>query len=145
MIIVILLWRAFVTIDILEPRVASLVRIVTLLKKQAEERKFIGLLLVLQHKSSRHDLLFQLSDINPFYCHKTPKFNQKIIDADEMSKILSSTIFAPCPNGFVHPETYRVYEADVHVSSITKRDYNFCFHHFTIRGIAIKVESEKME
>ena len=28
-----------------------------------------------------------------------------------MSKILSSTEFLPCPNGFVHPETYRLYEA----------------------------------
>ena len=28
-----------------------------------------------------------------------------------MSKILSSTDFIPCPNGFFHPETYRVYEA----------------------------------
>ena len=29
----------------------------------------------------------------------------------EMNDILSSTIFIPCPNGFVHPETYRLYEA----------------------------------
>ena len=28
-----------------------------------------------------------------------------------MSDILSSTVFMPCPNGFVHPETYRLYEA----------------------------------
>ena len=28
-----------------------------------------------------------------------------------MNKILSSTIFSPCPNGVVHPETYRLYEA----------------------------------
>ena len=28
-----------------------------------------------------------------------------------MSKILSSTDFIPCPNGFFHPETYRIYEA----------------------------------
>ena len=28
-----------------------------------------------------------------------------------MSEILSSTEFLPCPNGFFHPETYRVYEA----------------------------------
>ena len=28
-----------------------------------------------------------------------------------MSKILASTEFIPCPNGFVHPETYRIYEA----------------------------------
>ena len=28
-----------------------------------------------------------------------------------MSNILSATTFIPCPNGFVHPETYRLYEA----------------------------------
>jgi len=63
------------------------------------------------HKSSRHDLLFQFSDIKPFYCHKTQKFNVKIISVDEMSEIFSLTEFVPCPNGFFHPETYRLYEA----------------------------------
>ena len=83
----------------------------TLLKNQTEKRSFKWAFIGTQHKSSRHDLLFQLSDINPSYCHKTPKFDQQIIDVEEMSKILSSTIFIPCPNGFVHPETYRLYEA----------------------------------
>tara|TARA_B100001123_G_scaffold431379_1_gene552760 strand:+ start:502 stop:1389 length:888 start_codon:yes stop_codon:yes gene_type:complete len=63
------------------------------------------------HKSSRHDLLFQFSDIKPFFCHKTQKFNEKIISVEEMSEVLSSTEFMPCPNGFFHPETYRLYEA----------------------------------
>ena len=27
-----------------------------------------------------------------------------------MSEVLSSTEFVPCPNGFFHPETYRIYE-----------------------------------
>jgi hypothetical protein len=63
------------------------------------------------HKSSRHDLLFQLSEIKPFFCHKTQKFNEKIISVDDMSEVLSSTEFIPCPNGFFHPETYRLYEA----------------------------------
>jgi len=63
------------------------------------------------HKSSRHDLLFQLSNIKPFFCHKTEKFNKKIILVDEMSDVLSSTEFVPCPNGFFHPDTYRLYEA----------------------------------
>jgi hypothetical protein len=63
------------------------------------------------HKSSRHDLLFQFSKIKPFYCHKTEKFDVKIISVDKMSDILSSTEFLPCPNGFFHPETYRLYEA----------------------------------
>ena len=34
-----------------------------------------------------------------------------MIETEEMSEVLSSTIFSPCPNGFVHPETYRLYEA----------------------------------
>jgi len=63
------------------------------------------------HKSSRHDLLFQLSAIKPFFCHKTEKFDKKIISVEQMSDALSSTEFIPCPNGFVHPETYRLYEA----------------------------------
>ena len=63
------------------------------------------------HKSSRHDLLFQFSNIKPFFCHKTEKFDTKIISVEEMSEVLSSTEFIPCPNGFFHPETYRLYEA----------------------------------
>jgi hypothetical protein len=63
------------------------------------------------HKSSRHDLLFQFSNIKPFFCHKTEKFNVKTLSVEEMNKILSSTEFIPCPNGFFHPETYRLYEA----------------------------------
>ena len=56
-------------------------------------------------------MLFQLSDIKPFFCHRTEKFDTKIISVEEMSEILSSTQFLPCPNGFFHPETYRLYEA----------------------------------
>jgi len=63
------------------------------------------------HKSSRHDLLYQFSNIKPFFCHKTEKFDVKIISVDEMNEVLSSTEFVPCPNGFFHPETYRLYEA----------------------------------
>jgi len=63
------------------------------------------------HKTSRHDLLFQFSNIEPFFCHKTEKFDRKNISVDEMNNILSSTEFIPCPYGFFHPETYRVFEA----------------------------------
>ena len=63
------------------------------------------------HKTSRHDLLFQFSNIEPFFCHKTEKFDRKNISVDQMNDILSSTEFIPCPYGFFHPETYRVFEA----------------------------------
>jgi len=83
----------------------------TLFKKEVVERKYKWAFLGTPHKSSRHDLLFQFSDIEPSFFHKTKKFNEKIIDVSEMSEILTSTEFIPCPNGFVHPETYRLYEA----------------------------------
>ena len=81
------------------------------LNKQKKNRKYKWAFIGTPHKSSRHDLLFQFSDIKPFFCHKTEKFDEKIISADEMSEVLSLTEFMPCPNGFVHPETYRLYEA----------------------------------
>ena len=75
------------------------------------EKKYKWTFVGTPHKSSRNDLLFQLSNIKPNFIHKTRKFNEKIIEVNEMSKVLSLTEFLPCPNGFVHPETYRVYEA----------------------------------
>ena len=83
----------------------------TFFNKEVSERKYKWAFIGTPHKSSRHDLLFQLSGIEPSFFHKTKKFNEKIIEVDEMSTILSSTEFIPSPNGLVHPETYRVYEA----------------------------------
>ena len=82
-----------------------------LVNKQKNKRKYKWAFTGTPHKSSRHDMLFQFSDIKPFFCHKTEKFDEKIISVDEMSEVLSSTEFMPCPNGFFHPETYRLYEA----------------------------------
>ena len=77
----------------------------------SNERKYKWAFIGTPHKSSRHDLLFQLSNIQPSFSYKTEKFNKKILNVKEMIGILSQTEFIPCPNGFVHPETYRVYEA----------------------------------
>ena len=81
------------------------------LDKKRNNRKYKWAFVGTPHKSSRHDLLFQFSDIKPFFCHKTEKFDKKIISVEEMSEALSLTEFMPCPNGFVHPETYRIYES----------------------------------
>ena len=81
------------------------------LNKEKTNRKYRWAFTGTPHKSSRHDLLYQFSNIKPFFCHKTKKFDKNIISVDEMNDVLSSTDFIPCPNGFFHPETYRVYEA----------------------------------
>ena len=79
--------------------------------KSSQNRKYKWVFIGTPHKSSRHDLLYQFSHIKEFYSYKTEKFNLKPISVEDMSKILSFTEFLPCPNGFVHPETYRLYEA----------------------------------
>ena len=83
----------------------------TVFKNNTDVRKYKWAFIGTPHRSSRHDILFQFSEIKPSFCHKTSKFNEKIIEVGKMSEILSSTEFIPCPNGFFHPETYRVYEA----------------------------------
>ncbi len=94
--------------------------------KKKSERKYKWAFTGTPHKSSRHDLLYQFSDIEPFFCHKTQKFNEKIISVEEMSEVLSSTKFVPCPNGFFHPETYRVYEAlECECIPIVENAYNY--------------------
>jgi len=79
--------------------------------KKLDKREYKWAFVGTPHKSSRHDLIFQFSNLKPFFSHKTKKFNEKIISVDEMNNVFSSTQFIPCPNGFVHPETYRLYEA----------------------------------
>ena len=79
--------------------------------KEKSKRRYKWAFTGTPHKTSRHDLLYQLSSIQPFFCHKTEKFDQKIISVEDMNEVLSSTEFIPCPNGFFHPETYRLYEA----------------------------------
>ena len=108
-------WRSFCTSQYFNNNKISCLPIGyksgTFFKNKTGERKYKWSFLGTPHRSSRHDILFQLSDIEPSFCHKTSKFNQKIIEVDQMSEILSSTDFVPCPNGFFHTETYRVYEA----------------------------------
>jgi len=78
------------------------------------------------HKSSRHDLLFQLSDIKPSFSYKTEKFDKKILSVNEMSEKLSQSEFLPCPNGFVHPETYRTYEAlECECIPVVEKSYSY--------------------
>jgi len=66
-----------------------------------------------QHKSSRHDMNFQLKKIKPNFVNRIDKFadKKKSANVEEMEKVYFNTNFAPCPAGFFHPESYRIYEA----------------------------------
>jgi len=66
-----------------------------------------------QHKSSRYDMNFQLEKIKPNFVNRIDKFadKKKSANVEEMEKVYFNTNFAPCPAGFFHPESYRIYEA----------------------------------
>ena len=108
-------WRVFCSNNYFNNKKVSCIPIGyksgTCLTSHSKNRKYKWSFIGTPHKSSRHDLLFQLSNIEPSFLHKTTKFNEKIINVEQMSAVLSSTEFVPCPNGFIHPETYRLYEA----------------------------------
>ncbi len=100
------IWRTFCSSKFFENKKVKCIPIgykSGLLNKNTSIRKYKWAFTGTPHKSSRQDLLFQLSKIKPFFYHKTQKFNEKIISVDEMSEVLSSTEFIPCPNGFWHP------------------------------------------
>ena len=66
-----------------------------------------------QHKSSRHDMNFQLEKIKPNFVNRIDKFadKKKSANVEEMEKVYFDTNFAPCPAGFFHQDSYRIYEA----------------------------------
>ena len=81
-------------------------------KKISQTRKIKWSFTGTSHKSSRHDLLFNLEEIKPNFIHQTKKFgDSSSLDSEKLSEIFCNTNFIPCPNGFFHPETYRLYEA----------------------------------
>ena len=93
-----------------------------------KKRKFKWRFFGTQHKSSRHDMNFQLEKIEPNFVNRTDKFadKQKSMDVKEMEKIYFDTNFAPCPAGFFHPESYRIYEAlQCGVIPIVESIYNY--------------------
>lgn len=64
------------------------------------------------YKSSRHDMIDVFKkNFDNFFLHQTDHFaDKKSLNSEEMYKIISSSTFSLCPQGFNHPETYRLWE-----------------------------------
>ena len=71
-----------------------------------KKRQFKWCFFGTQHKSSRHDMKFQLEKIKPNIVNRTDKFDDetKSMSVKDMQKIYFDTNFAPCPAGFFHPK-----------------------------------------
>ena len=59
------------------------------LKTNGNGRKYKWTFIGNTHTSSRHDLLFQLSNIEPAFCHKTKEFDNQIIEVNKMNDIFT--------------------------------------------------------
>ncbi len=74
------------------------------------EKKYIWSFLG-QIYSTRKNMLNNMSYFKPSFLHITEKFmSGKSIPSLEAKKIYKDTIFAPCPFGFINPDTFRVME-----------------------------------
>ena len=108
-----------------------------------KKRKFKWCFFGTLHKSSRQDMNFQLKKIKPNFINRIDKFadKKKSMNADEMKKIYFNTNFSPCPAGFYHPESYRIYEAlQCGTIPIVESIYNY-FDNFYPNNPLIKIKT----
>ena len=107
-----------------------------------EKKKFTWSFIGTIYKSSRNDLIEVFKEkFNNFYFHKTDYFNdKKSLSSDEMYKIISESVFSPCPQGFYHPETYRVFEVLENNSIPILLDHNNFFEKIFPNNNLIKVK-----
>lgn len=77
-----------------------------------EEKKYFWSFCGTIYKSSRHDMIDVFTkNFDNYFLHITHFFGDtKSLQPDEMYQNISKSIFSLCPNGFYHPETYRVFE-----------------------------------
>jgi hypothetical protein len=88
----------------------------------AMQRKYVWSFVGQTEKATRPDAMHALADIAPHFLFSTdsPAREQAALPADgkpqslgpkEFSRLLSNTVFAPCPMGNVNIESFRTYEA----------------------------------
>ena len=102
--IVIIFGGLFVQTNILKTIMFNVFQLVIsqefLIKKKIEEN-INGHLPALHTNQVDMICYFNFQILYHFFCHKTERFDEKIISVDEMSEALSLTEFMPCPNYFI--------------------------------------------
>ncbi len=64
-----------------------------------------------QAYSTRKNMIENLESITPNYIHKINSFMSfDALSANELSDIYSNSYFAPCPFGYISPDTFRIME-----------------------------------
>ena len=88
------------------------------------------------HGASRFDLIHQNKNIKPNFINITKKFGgENTMSSKDYYNVLNNCCFSLVPHGYLHPETYRLYESlECGSIPIIENPYNF-FNNFLPRTI----------
>jgi len=76
----------------------------------SQDRKYIWSFFG-QIYSARKFMLESLNILQPNYVNQNKSFmSEDIINPEEIKKVYRNTIFAPCPDGYMNPDTFRIME-----------------------------------
>ncbi len=90
-------------------------------------KKYVWSFMGTIHGASRFDLIHQFQNIKPNFINVTKKFSgEKTLSSMEYYDVLKNCIFSFVPHGYIHPETYRLYESlECGSIPIIENPYNF--------------------
>lgn len=83
-----------------------------MISKCHEERKYLWFFAGDIKKSSRAEMFENMKKVSNGFYHLTTYFDSKdSLSSKEYREIMSMSTFIPCPAGFVHLDSFRIYEA----------------------------------
>ena len=108
--------------------------------KEIIKRKFLWSFMGTIHGASRYDLIHQNENLKPHFINKTLSFASKeSLDTEKYYGILHDSIFIMVPHGYLHPESYRLYEAlESGCVPIIENPHNF-YNNFLPKNPLIKI------
>ena len=117
-------------------------------KKDVTERKYLWSFMGTVHGSSRFDLINKHKKLEPNFIKKTKSFgSNESLAPEEYYKILNESTFVLVPHGYLHPESYRLYEGlECGCIPIIENPHNF-YNHFLLEHplITINLWKESLE
>ena len=117
-------------------------------KRDVTERKYLWSFMGTVHGSSRFDLINKHKKLEPNFIKKTKSFgSNESLAAEEYYKILNESTFVLVPHGYLHPESYRLYEGlECGCIPIIENPHNF-YNHFLLEHplITINLWKESLE
>ena len=108
--------------------------------KEIIKRKFLWSFMGTIHGASRYDLIHQNQNLKPNFINKTSSFaSGESLDSEKYYEILYDSIFIMVPHGYIHPESYRLYETlEAGCVPIIENPHNF-YDNFLPKNPLIKI------